>query len=139
MVTPRFSQTQVDCPIEFVVSYWIKPVFILQINEPNGICDPSARRTADLSIRTVIRELVPSSPLPTLDGVCTFGTKLCFYRADQQAITLPFVVEGDHDKEANLAPLEHWNCDILEQKGADQLKSVADQLKEECKKTGSPW
>ncbi|TDL30086.1 hypothetical protein BD410DRAFT_780612 [Rickenella mellea] len=134
---PHPNINQVGSSPSFVVTHGTKPVFVLQINDPRRICDPSARRNADLRMRTVIQDLIPSCPLPTLDGVCTFGTKLCFYRVDQQTITLPFVVEGDRDEEAISSPLEHWICDVLERKGADQLNSVVRQIKETCE--GIPW
>ncbi|TDL30088.1 hypothetical protein BD410DRAFT_780621 [Rickenella mellea] len=124
---------QIDSATSFLVSYDSKPVFFLQIHDPGRFCDPSARRNADFRMRTIIKDLLPSCPLPTLDGVCTFGTKLCFYRVDQQTITLPFVVEGDRDEEAIPPPLEHWNCDVLEHNGADLLNSVVGQIKEKCK------
>ncbi|TDL30085.1 hypothetical protein BD410DRAFT_780611 [Rickenella mellea] len=84
-----YSKTNVDSPFEFVVYYGMKPVFVLQINEPGRLSCLSERRSADRRMRSILEDLYPLCPISTLDGVCTFGTKLCFYRLDQQSSLFP--------------------------------------------------
>ncbi|TDL30076.1 hypothetical protein BD410DRAFT_780605 [Rickenella mellea] len=128
------ATTGVDSLIEYVISYDSKPVFVLQINDPKRLANAAARRIADRRMRKILQNLAPLCPLPTLNGVSAFGTKLGFYRFSQLnlAFTLPFVVEGDTEVDADPAPQARWITDVLEQDGADKLKVIVGKIKEAC-------
>ena len=58
------------------------PVFFLQINHPDSLHDDSKHEEADKQMRRRFRDLAPALTIPTLHGVCAFGTQLAFYKYD---------------------------------------------------------
>ena len=75
---------------------------------------------------------VAECPLPELRAVCIFGTKLCLCTLDHnQSLQPPFkgpLPEGTTD----LAPLEHWDCDILEEEREKRFKAMVEEIKQAC-------
>jgi hypothetical protein len=125
--------------IEFEVLLKDKPVLFVEIKEPQKITLKSAREEADNRMRKRIGDLAPSCPLNTLNGVSAFGTRLAFYAYDKQTHILPSRISPDPERETDTAPLDRWDCDILEDEGSQrfqdlvaEIKTRCDQLQEEC-------
>ena len=81
-------------------------------------------------------DLAPSCPLDsnTLNGVSAFGTHLAFYTYDKQTRILPSHISPDPERETDTAPLDRWDCDILEDDGSQRFQDlVADsEIKTKC-------
>ncbi|KAH9010086.1 hypothetical protein EDB83DRAFT_2178271, partial [Lactarius deliciosus] len=74
------------------------------------------RRRADDQMRDHFRNLHHSLVTPRLPGVSTFGNGL-FLRI----YTLD-----------DVAPIERWNCDLLEDEGINRIRQVAQDVKAMC-------
>ena len=109
-----------------------KPVLFLEIKEPRKIAFKSAREEADNQMRKRMRDLAPSCPLDTLNGVSAFGTRLAFYAYDKQTAILPKRISPDPERETDVAPLDHWDCDILEDEGGQRFQDLVAEIKTKC-------
>ena len=49
-----------------------------------------------------------------------------------RAITPPRIVAGDQLAAGGTAPLERWNCDVLEAEGAARLMAVIHEIHQAC-------
>ena len=49
-----------------------------------------------------------------------------------RAITLPRIVAGDQLATDGTAPLEGWDCDVLEAEGAARLRAVVHEIYQAC-------
>ena len=107
-------------------------MFFLQIQEPRKITVPSAREEADDQMRKRMRDLAPFCPLDILNGVSAFGTRLSFYSYDKRTRILPRHIPPDPDLETDTAPLDRWDCDILEEEGSQRFKILVAEIKEKC-------
>jgi hypothetical protein len=91
----------------------------------------SAREEADLQIRRRLRDLVGICPLSELHAISAIGTK-CFYTAEAgRAITPPRIV-ADDQLATDTAPLERWDCDVLEAEGVARLKALVHEIYQAC-------
>ncbi|KAH8991298.1 hypothetical protein EDB92DRAFT_690748 [Lactarius akahatsu] len=126
------SHDSVDFVIEFEVLLEDKPVFFLEIKEPRKLAFESAREGADNQMRKRMRDLAPACPLDTLNGVSAFGTQLSFYTYDNQRRLLPARISPHPDIETDTAPLDRWDCNILEDEGAQRFKDLVEEIKRKC-------
>ena len=126
------SRDSVDFLIEFEVLLEDKPVLFVEIKEPRKIAFNSAREEADNQMRKRMRDLAPSCPLDTLNGVSAFGTRLAFYTYDQQTRILPKRISPDPERESDIAPLDRWDCDILEDEGGQRFQDLVAEIKTKC-------
>ncbi|KAH8997001.1 hypothetical protein EDB86DRAFT_964723 [Lactarius hatsudake] len=102
-----------------------KPVLFLEIKELRRITLWSARKEVDNRMRIRMRDLVPVSPLEILNGVSTFGTHLSFYTYDKQ--TIPARISPHMETDA--VPLNRWDCNLLEDEGAQRLQNLIAEIK----------
>ena len=96
------------------------PVFFLQINHPDSLHDDSKRKEADDQMRRRFRDLAPALTIPTLHGVCAFGTHLAFYEYDLATHGIqppPHVTTG-------VAPISRWDLDVLRPEGANYMRDI---------------
>jgi hypothetical protein len=93
-------------------------VLFVEIKEPRKITLKSACEEADNQMRKRMGDLAPSCPLDTLNGVSAFGTRLAFYTYDKQTRILLSRISPDSERETDTAPLDRWDCDILEDEGS---------------------
>ena len=126
------SRNSVDFIIEFEVRLEDKPVLFLQIKEPRKIAFKSAREEADNQMRKRMGDLAAVCPLDTLYGLSAFGTQLSFYTYDKQTRILPTRIPAHQDMETDAAPLNRWDCNILEDEGAQLLQDLVAEIKRKC-------
>jgi hypothetical protein len=136
-VSPRiYRTTDTGSPsnvsLEYTVFYDDKPVFVLQAKAPSRFRVISAREEADIQIRRRIRDLRGLAAIPTLHGVSTFGTRLCFYSASESGLITPLNILLDPDWMGETAPLDRWDCDLLDDDGAIRLKEVVNKIRNQC-------
>jgi hypothetical protein len=64
--------------------------------------------------------------------VSAFGTRLSFYSYDKQTLILPGRVSPHPRMETDTAPLDRWDCDILEDEGAQRFQDLVAEIKRKC-------
>jgi len=126
------SRDSVDFIIEFEVLLEDEPVFFLEIKEPRKIILKSARAEADNQMRKRMGDLAPLCPLDTLNGVSAFGTRLSFYSYDKQTRIIPSSISPDPYRETDTAPSDRWDCDILEDEGAQRFQDLMEEIRTKC-------
>jgi hypothetical protein len=126
------SRQAVDSIVKFEVHLEDKPVFFLVIKAPKRMYVSSARKEADDQMRTRMQDLAPFCPLDTLNGVSAFGTRLSFYSFDKQTQILPQPIPPHPYLVTDTAPLDRWDCDILEDEGAQRFQNLVAEIKEKC-------
>jgi hypothetical protein len=111
-----------------------RPVFFLEIKDPVSLPYESRRQEADEQMRRKFKELGPLSEIPTLYGVCAFGTRLAFYEYDSvtRDIQPAEITPPDPYVTVDVAPIERWDSDVLQQEGADRLKDIVQRVKDMC-------
>jgi hypothetical protein len=65
------------------------------------------------------------------------GTRLCFYHLDTTDLAalevIPLNIVPRHPTRVNdTAPVERWDCDILDAEGEARLRAVVDSIKAAC-------
>jgi hypothetical protein len=122
-----------DFIFEFEVRLEDKPVFFVKIKEPTKITFKSAREEADNQMRKRMGDLAPACPLDSLNGVSAFGTRLSFYSYDKKrTLVLPGRISPHPRMETDTAPLDRWDCDILEDEGARRFQDLVAEIKRKC-------
>ncbi|KAF9444434.1 hypothetical protein P691DRAFT_677586, partial [Macrolepiota fuliginosa MF-IS2] len=98
-VTPQYLQIGSTRVVNFLVTYEVlprnRPVFVLALKAPRELVYISNRQDADEQMRRRLADLRDTCPIPTLHGVCTMGTRLCFYHVpsgNQNAVIYPPVI-----------------------------------------------
>ncbi|OBZ66454.1 hypothetical protein A0H81_13591, partial [Grifola frondosa] len=100
---------------------------------PGKISYASAREEADILVRKRLRDLRPACLLPTLHAASVFGTRLCAYHAEGGRIFPPHI-KTDTNLITDTAPADRWDCDILEERGANRLKQIFAAIKAGCER-----
>jgi hypothetical protein len=109
------------------------PVFVVEVKPPGDFRFSSERQEADLRLRKCFLDISPYLKIPVLHGVSAFGTKIAFYTYDSHTRRLePRNIAPDPDFLIGTAPKEWWQCDILEQEGADKFREVVAAVKQMC-------
>ncbi|KAI9451965.1 hypothetical protein F5148DRAFT_1237750 [Russula earlei] len=126
------SHDSVNFIIEFEVLLEDKSVLFLEIKEPAEITLKSAREEADSQMRKRMGDLAPICPLDTLNGVSAFGTQLSFYTYDKHTHILPARIPPHPKLETDTAPLNRWDCNILEDEGVQRFQDLVAEIKREC-------
>ncbi|KAI9566198.1 hypothetical protein HD554DRAFT_2194495 [Boletus coccyginus] len=114
------------------------PVFILQLKRPGTLKYQSSRAIADEVIRARVADSADDRPVPILHAVSAFGTRLSFYHLDTAnaaagIIILPMRTIPPRPPGLNdTAPMERWDCDVLEEEGEMKLRAVVDSIKAAC-------
>jgi hypothetical protein len=126
------SRDSVDFIIEFEVLLEDKPVLFVEIKEPRKITFKSAREEADNQMRKRMGDLAPGCPLDTLNGVSAFGTRIAFYTYDKQTRIFPSRISPDPERETDTAPLDRWDCDVLEDDGSQRFQDLVAVIKMKC-------
>jgi len=121
-----------DFIIEFEVLLEDKPILLLEVKEPTKIALKSAREEADQRMRKRMRDLAPICPLDTLNGMSDFGTQLSFYTYDKETRILPAHIHPHPELEIDTAPLNRWDCNILEDEGAQRFQDLIAEIKSKC-------
>jgi hypothetical protein len=136
-VVPQFNspvlQESIDMVTILVVEANRHPFFFMEIQPPATIPYDSKREEADVQMRRQFRDLRQTLVLPTLHGISAFGTRLSFYEYDKETCTLqPELIQSDLAILTDVAPIDRWDCDVLQQEGANRLRDVAEKIKEMC-------
>ena len=71
-------------------------------------------------------------PLPTLYAVSAMGTKICFYSKPRDGLLTPRRIPPDPDLILDVAPIERWAYDILEEDGIQKFQAVVEEVKQGC-------
>ncbi|KAH8997036.1 hypothetical protein EDB86DRAFT_968252 [Lactarius hatsudake] len=112
-------------------SFLDKPVLFLETKESRRITLRSARKEVDNQMRIRMRDLAPACPLEILNGVSAFGTQLSFYTYDKQTrMIIPARISPHMETDA--APLDRWDCDLLEDEGAQRFQNLVAEIKIKC-------
>ncbi|KAF8342388.1 hypothetical protein F5887DRAFT_887439, partial [Amanita rubescens] len=132
---PRTSSSPAESTFMYEVIYGDpgKPVLVLQPNAPGNLRYRSKRAASDHQIRARMTKLSVSCPMPVLYGISAMGTRLCFYTKPRDEAILPQQILADPGMTTDTAPLERWNCDVLEREGAKQLRRVVKEIKAEVR------
>ena len=67
--------------------------------------------------------------MPVLYGISAMGTRLSFYTKPRDEAILPQQIPADTGMMTDTAPLERWDCDILEREGEKELRRVVNEIK----------
>ena len=126
------SGESIDFVVEYQVFWGDAPVFILEIKTGPKLRLVSAREEADHQIRRRLRDLIGICPLPALHAVSAIGTKLCFYTAQAEIGITPPKIAAERELITDTAPIERWDCDVLEAEGAARLKDVVYEIQQAC-------
>ncbi|KAF8330647.1 hypothetical protein F5887DRAFT_356328 [Amanita rubescens] len=110
-----------------------KPVLVLQPNALGNLRDRSTREALDRQIRARMTKLSVNCPMPVLYGISAVGSRFAFYTKPRDEAILPQQIPADPGMTTDTAPLERWNCDILEREGEKQLRRVAKEIKAEVR------
>ncbi|KAF8554396.1 hypothetical protein OG21DRAFT_1412610 [Imleria badia] len=124
-----------DYILSFEILYENKPVFILQLKNPADLRFISLRQEADMQIRERLDDLADQCPISTLHGVSAMGTRLCFYHLDTtdvEADIMPLNIPRHPTRVSDTAPIERWDCDLLDVVGEARLRAVVDSIKAAC-------
>ncbi|KAF8438484.1 hypothetical protein L210DRAFT_962355 [Boletus edulis BED1] len=108
---PAFS-TSADYIVAFEILFENKPVFILELKKPANLRFISLRQAADVQIRERMRDLADQCPIPTLHA--------------------PDNIPKDPDMVNDTAPVQRWDCDVLDAKGEARLRAVVDSIMAAC-------
>ena len=94
----------------------------------------SRRGGADNQMRRRFTDLRQILAIPVLHGVSAFGIRLSFYEYDSATyVVQPEQVLQSHPSIFDdVAPITRWDCDVLQQEGANRLRKVVNQVKEMC-------
>ncbi|KAI6118732.1 hypothetical protein EDD16DRAFT_1831821 [Pisolithus croceorrhizus] len=133
-VVPQYlpeSRDSADFIDMFAVTLDNKTVFMLHLMRPKDIVFPSRREVADRQMRELVADVI-DCPLPTLHAVSAMGTKLCFYSQPQDGLLTPRFILPDLELLVDVAPKARWDCDILEDDGAQRLQAVVEEIKQGC-------
>ncbi|KAI9573376.1 hypothetical protein HD554DRAFT_2055464 [Boletus coccyginus] len=123
-VVPKLKNRMTDqdfVPV-LIVAVDRHPVFFMAIKPPAAIPYDSERGKADGQMRRLFSDLGQNLDIPTLHGICAFGTRLSFYEYDSATQSM----------QPQVAPIGRWDCDVLQPEGADRLKGVAEKVKDMC-------
>ncbi|CAK5271266.1 unnamed protein product [Mycena citricolor] len=150
---PNTETDAISTPFVFTVFYKTHTVLLLHVHPAHGLRWASARMSADALCRRRLNDLAPDCRLPKLYALSTFGTKLRFYAATKVVTAVPTSPTGIPSAAissrvartiscpavqidpplpppvagSDVAPPSRWNCDVLEEAGANLLKqSVAE-------------
>lgn len=129
LIDPQDSR--IDFATVFVVELNRHPVFFLQLTPPAALHFASKRRNADKQMRSLFGNLMTDlAAIPVLHGISTFGTRLSFYRYD--AASNQVQPQPQAEFITDIAPLDPWDCDVLEMEGATRLKQVIEHVMQMC-------
>ncbi|KAH8987458.1 hypothetical protein EDB92DRAFT_1801357, partial [Lactarius akahatsu] len=95
----------------------------------------SKRRRADDQMRDHFRDLRHSLVTPRLLGVSAFGTRITFYKYVVSNNRITIIPNPDTPSDA--APIERWNCDLLEDEGVNRICQVVQDVKAMCQASGN--
>ncbi|EJD05292.1 uncharacterized protein FOMMEDRAFT_80813 [Fomitiporia mediterranea MF3/22] len=122
--------------VTFEVLFESRPVFIVELKKPADIQYISRRQTADEQIRERLGNLSAECPISTLHAVSAIGTQLCFYHVDTTNTEAPMIPPRITPRNPNIvtdtAPVEWWDCDIMDAQGEARFCTVVDEIKQAC-------
>ncbi|KAF8438583.1 hypothetical protein L210DRAFT_3544458 [Boletus edulis BED1] len=152
-VVPQYlkpaSSKSDDCIFTFEILLENRPVFILELKNPADLRFISSRQAADVQIRERLGDLagqlwtrlrcnsynelwnLDRCPIPTLHAVSAMGTQLCFYHLDTTDVAAdikPVNIPKHPTKMNDTAPMQRWDCDILDAEGEARLRAVVDSI-----------
>ncbi|KAG0138269.1 hypothetical protein HOY82DRAFT_512278 [Tuber indicum] len=121
----------VDLVTMFIVRHNQHPVFFLKVKSSGSLNDISSRKEADLQMREQFQHLFEDVKIETLYGVSAMGSKICIYKLDRASGRLsPTVIPTGGEFVTDTTPIDRWNVDILTPGGEEQLRQVAQHIKE---------
>ncbi|KAF8817633.1 hypothetical protein BYT27DRAFT_7074162, partial [Phlegmacium glaucopus] len=138
-IVPQFKSVALHGPREniyigavLVVEVSRHPVFFMQIKPPASFPYDSKREEADEQMRRKFRDLRQILAIPILYGISAFGTRLSFYEYNSatQVLQPEQVLRSYPCILADMAPITRWDCDVLQQEGANRLRDVVNKVKE---------
>ena len=101
--------------MKFQVHLEDKPVLFLEIKRPQRIAYENAHGEADNQMR---------AHMPVLASTC-----LAFYTHNkQQNNILPTCMSPNHEVTTDIAPLDHWDSDILEDEGHQWFQDLVAEI-----------
>jgi len=136
-VSPNYLRGNFDGIADFIASFEVTfrehPVLILQVKPPQHLSFNSTRKKADRQIRDRLVDLAEHTPLPILYGISAVGTRLCFYEFEKASRRMtPRFIPSDIETATDVAPVERWDCDVLEADGEQRLRALATHIIEAC-------
>ncbi|KAH9168669.1 hypothetical protein EDB89DRAFT_1990501 [Lactarius sanguifluus] len=134
---PQTPRESIDVIALFTVELNKYPVFFMQVKPPTALSLDSKRKRADDQMRDHFRDLRHSLVTPRLPGVSAFGTRMALYEyvVANNRIT-PGAITPDPNILNDVAPIERWNCDLLEDDGINRIRQVVQDVKAMCQALG---
>lgn len=107
-----------------------RAVFFIRFKPPVTLFLDSKRKQADDRVRDHFRDFRHSLVTPCLPGISAFGTRMAFYEyvVANNRVT-PRAITPDPDFLNDVAPVEQWNCDLLEDEGNNRMRQVVQDVK----------
>ncbi|KAG6374039.1 hypothetical protein JVT61DRAFT_4678 [Boletus reticuloceps] len=162
-VVPQYLKPATSTSSDYIVAFEIlfenRPVFILELKKPADLRFISLRQAADVQIRERMGDLagqlrtrlrcnyynelwnLDQCPIPTLHAVSAMGTQLCFYHLDTIDVAAnikPDNIPKHPTKVNDTAPMQRWDCDILDAEGEARLRAVVDSIMAACENIDNP-
>ena len=133
-VAPQFKcggRGSIDFSVIFLVTRCQVPVFFVELKTYVACKKGSMRIQADNQMRErFIDFCLDGNPIPTLYGLCAFGTRFCVYEYDiVRDILTPEHIPRHQKLLTDAAPEKWWDLDVLEPLGEARLKEIVDQVK----------
>jgi hypothetical protein len=123
---------EIDIVAALVVQVNHHPLFFMEVNPPAAFLYDSRHAGADEQMQHRFSDLRQDLDIPILHGVSALSTQLSFYEYNSATHVLqPEQVLWPHPSIFdNVAPITRWDCDVLQQEGANHLRKVVNQAKE---------
>jgi len=123
-----------DFITRLIVRYMTSPVFFIDIKPVFHLDDISTRAKADEQIREQFKSIVGQNlVIPKLYGISAIGTRFSVYHYNKETrILSPPSVPRDSMQLADIAPVNQWNIDLLENAGEEKFKEIVAEIKAMC-------
>ncbi|KXN81185.1 hypothetical protein AN958_05874, partial [Leucoagaricus sp. SymC.cos] len=110
-----------------------RPAFFIEVKSPEILANNAKCKEADRQMCSRFDELQNCIVTPQLPGISAIGTHLAFYFYDASTDSVyPSKIPDHPTLVKDTAPVEWWDCDLLEPEGATRFQEVVDRVKAMC-------
>ncbi|KAF8513256.1 hypothetical protein BU17DRAFT_53405 [Hysterangium stoloniferum] len=128
---PLNSQEIIDFVTVLVVNIARHPVFFVEVKPSGSLNLRSKREETDIQMRQRFLEFLDEPIIPVLYGISAMGPVLSVYRYDDTGLT-PTRIPRDFRFVNDVAPMERWNYNVLEDAGEQRLRALVHEIKNMC-------
>jgi len=131
-IPPLASEEPIDF-IALVIYVETSPVLIVDIRPLNLLPNYSNLEEADTQMRRWFRDCANGLRTPILHGVSAFGTKMAFYKYQQNTRRVePARITRRQNVLNDTASCDLWSYDILQKEGANKFCAIVGEIKDLC-------